>query len=186
MLTLLGYEVVRNPRNYFKIGRIFMINWSEPDGNTGRAFTKPARFVVVRPGNGFSVCLRISTYSQQGTTKPGIFPNQHAPVVLQGYEAVVYQGEDGLKERIEIKRENVEVDISPASRINFAKPYTIEHNVKVKNIGRVVGESVRRLEQHFAEFLGFQVVPKQPTEYADEADANEELTTRQYAYAYRH
>jgi hypothetical protein len=72
--------------------------------------------------------------------------------------------------------------VSPASRINFAKPYTIEHNIKVRNVGRVVGESVRQLEHYLAHFLGFQVVPKHPTEYADATDTHEELAMSQYPY----
>jgi hypothetical protein len=163
-----------------------MINWSEPNSATGLAFTEPARFVVVKPRKEYSYCLRISTYSNRGTTKPGVNPNEHAPVVRQGYGPYVLPGEQGLKEPIEIKLENEQIDISPVSRINFGKVYPIEHNVKVKNIGRVVGTSVKRLEHYSAQFLGWEVVPKQPTEYADETDANEELTTRQYTYAYQH
>ena len=150
-----------------------MTLWTEPDGHTGRPFTKPARFVVVKSALTFSVCLRISTYSGQATTKPGVIRDQHAPVFRQGYRPEILPDESQpnepqLQKPIEIKLENEEIDVSPKSRINFGKPYTIEHNVKVKNIGRVVGESVRELEYHLAHFLGFQVIPKEPTEYADE------------------
>ncbi|CAN9132172.1 unnamed protein product [Alternaria alternata] len=182
----LGYEVVRNPRNYFKIGRIFMVLWSEPDGTTGQPFTKQTRFVVVKPKREFCYCLRISTYSGRATLKPGVNSNEHAAVVRQGHQAVVYEGEIGLKEPIEIKLENEQIDVSPASRIDFGKIHPVQYNVKVKNVGRVVGESVRRLEQHLAEFLGWEVVLRQPTEYADATDTNEQLTTSQYAYQYQY
>jgi hypothetical protein len=170
-LTFKEFEVVRIPRNFFKIARIFTILWTEPDGTTGQPYTKPARFVVVKAMPTFSVCLRISTYSGQATLKPGVIAHQHAPVIRQGDQPALFWDEfdRNLKEPIEIKVENEEfINVSPASRINFAKPYTIEHNVRVKNIGRVVGESVRRLELYLAEFLGFQIVPKYPAEYTDD------------------
>jgi hypothetical protein len=126
---------------------------------------------VVKAMPTFSVCLRISTYSGQATLKPGVIAHQHAPVIRQGDQPALFWDEfdRNLKEPIEIKVENEEfINVSPASRINFAKPYTIEHNVRVKNIGRVVGESVRRLELYLAEFLGFQIVPRYPAEYTDD------------------
>ncbi|CAN9130125.1 unnamed protein product [Alternaria alternata] len=150
------FDDVTNPRKFFKKDRIFMTPWTEPSGSSGTPFTKAARFVVVRPGSTFSVCLRISTYSGQGTTKPGVIANQYAAVIPQGNQVVLHEkGEDLSKEPIEIKVENPDVDVNVMSRINFAKPYTIEHNVKVRNIGRVVGDSVKKLERYFAESLGF-------------------------------
>ncbi|CAN9449030.1 unnamed protein product [Alternaria alternata] len=150
------FDDVTNPRKFFKKDRIFMTPWTEPSGSSGTPFTKAARFVVVRPGSTFSVCLRISTYSGQGTTKPGVIANQYAAVIPQGNQVVLHEkGEDLSKEPIEIKVENPDVDVNAMSRINFAKPYTVEHNVKVRNIGRVVGDSVKKLERYFAEGLGF-------------------------------
>jgi hypothetical protein len=63
-------------------------------------------------------------------------------------------GEQLEKDPIEVKVENPDVTIDAMSRINFAKPYTVEHNVKVLNIGRVVGVSVGLLDKYFAESLG--------------------------------
>jgi hypothetical protein len=155
-LTSEDFEEVRNPHNFFKVARVFTTPWTEPDGSSGKPFTKTARFVVVKPGPTFSVCLRISTYAGQATTKFGVVAHQHAAVIPQGGQVVLHQlGEHLSKEPIEIKIENPDVDIKPMSRINFAKPYTVEHNVKIRNVGRVVGDSVKRLEKYFAESLGF-------------------------------
>jgi hypothetical protein len=132
-----------------------MTLWTEPDGSTGQPFSKVARFVVIKTGATFSVCLRINTYSGQATTKPGVIAQHHAAVIPQ-YGTVMphWKGEYLSKHPIEVKLENPEVTIDGMSRINFAKPYTVEHNIKVKNIGRVVGESVARLESYFHECLG--------------------------------
>lgn len=45
--------------------------------------------------------------------------------------------------------------LDAASRINFAKLYTVEHNVKVRNIGKIIPEHVPRLEKYyFDEHMG--------------------------------
>lgn len=132
-----------------------MTPWAEPGGFSTQPFVEIARFAVVKPGSTFSVCLRISTYSGQATTKPGVVGHHHSAVIpVGGYVLRHWQGEPFLKEAIEIKVENSDITIDPMSRINFAKPYTVEHNIKVRNIGRVFGESVRRLDDYFAECLG--------------------------------
>jgi len=134
-----------------------MTPWTEPEGFSGRMFTETARFVVVKSGPTFSVCLRISTYSGQATSKPGVIASHHAAVIPQGGTVTYHPHEEELSNPpIEIKVENDDVDIDPMARINFAKPYTVEHNILVRNVGRVVGDHVvRRLEMYLATNLGF-------------------------------
>jgi hypothetical protein len=132
-----------------------MTPWFESKGFSEEPFAEPARFAVVKPYPTFSVCLRISTYSGQATTKPGVASHRHAAVIpVDGTIQPHHLGENIIEEPIEVKIENPEITIDPMSRINFAKPYTVEHNVKVRNIGRVVGDSVGRLDHYFAENLG--------------------------------
>ncbi|RYO70831.1 hypothetical protein AA0113_g2789 [Alternaria arborescens] len=152
-----GFEEVRNPHMFFKPARVFMTPWTEPEGFSGRMFTETARFVVVKSGPTFSVCLRISTYSGQATSKPGVIASHHAAVIPQGGTVTYHPHEEELSNPpIEIKVENDDVDIDPMARINFAKPYTVEHNILVRNVGRVVGDHVvRRLEMYLATNLGF-------------------------------
>jgi hypothetical protein len=148
-------KVATNARSFFKKGRVFMALWAEPRGFTEGAFIEVARFAVVRPKPTFSVCLRISTYSGQATTKFGIASRDHAAIIPAGGAFVSHpKGEQLDKGPIEVKVENPEVTIDTMSRINFAKPYTVEHNIKVRNIGRVVGSSVGLLDRYFAESLG--------------------------------
>ncbi|KAH7068392.1 hypothetical protein BKA63DRAFT_113414 [Paraphoma chrysanthemicola] len=152
----LRLDVALNPRAFFKKGRVFMTVWAEPRGFSEEVFVEPARFAVVRPHSTFSVCLRINTYGGQGTTKTGLNPRDHAAVIPAGGRFIEHtKGEQLDKEPIEIKIEDQEIEIDPMSRINFAKPYTVEHNVKIRNIGRVFGESVGCLDRYFAESLGY-------------------------------
>jgi hypothetical protein len=171
--ALEGYEFVSNPKAFFKKGRVFMTPWSETKGITesqGRSveateptFTDTAWFAVVKPKAGHCVCLRINTYSGQGTTRSGVVASEHAAVVpVVGTELPEVktfkahpQGEPLLtKDPIYVKIENLDITIDPMSRINFGKPYTVEYNVMVRNIGRVYGESIARMEEYFAESLG--------------------------------
>ncbi|CAN9173447.1 unnamed protein product [Alternaria sp. RS040] len=124
------FEEVRNPHMFFKPARVFMTPWTEPEGFSGQMFTETARFVVVKSGPTFSVCLRISTYSGQATSKPGVIASHHAAVIPQGGTVTYHPHEKELiNPPIEIKVENDDVDIDPMARINFAKPYTVEHNI---------------------------------------------------------
>jgi hypothetical protein len=155
ILTPLEIDIAANPRAFFKKGRVFMTAWVEPKDLSKDFSTERAQFAVVKPHPTFSVCLRISTYSGQATTKPGLIVRDHAAVVPLGGDFVPHpEGEHMEKEPIVVKVENESVTIDPMSRINFAKPYTIEHNVKILNVGRVVGESVGLVDKYFAESLG--------------------------------
>jgi len=48
------------------------------------------------------------------------------------------------------------------SRINFAKIYTVEHNIKVRNVGRVTSESLQEIERHFLKALGIPLLRPAP------------------------
>lgn len=136
-----------------------MTYWSEPKRNCREAFTKLTRFVVVKPKPGYSVCLRVSTYTGKGTTKYDANAKDHAAIIPVGGTFTPHlQGEYMIKSPIEVKIENEAVTIDPMSRINFAKPYTVEHNLLILNVGRVVGMSVGLLDQYFAESMGYAKV----------------------------
>lgn len=148
-------EVASNPRAFFKKGRVFATLWAEPKGFSDDVFVELTRFAVIKPSSTFSVCIKISTYNGQATTKPGVASRDHAAVIApDGVFTPHPQGEDLDKDPIEIKIENPEMTVDPMSRINFAKPYTVEHNVKIRNIGRVIGASVGLVDRYFAESLG--------------------------------
>ncbi|KAF2854400.1 hypothetical protein T440DRAFT_465367 [Plenodomus tracheiphilus IPT5] len=113
-----------------------------------------ARFIVIRTKRTHCLCLRISTYSGQATTKPGIAAADHVPVVPVGEYPVNHpSGEQPMEGFVSVKVEANDVTISPMSRINFAKIYTIEHNIRVRNIGRVDKSSMGRLEGLFSQSL---------------------------------
>jgi hypothetical protein len=136
-----------------------MVPWPEPGGDFVKdrvgppVVVKIRRFVVIRPKSTFCLCLPIHTYNGQATTKPGVVAQDHAAVVADNDEVQYLPQEAELaKTPIYIKVENTSTGpIDPASRINFAKIYTVEYNVKVRKVGRIVADSVWRMDQYFAE-----------------------------------
>jgi hypothetical protein len=158
---LIDYTVINNPRAFFKKGKVFMVPWPELSGDLvkGQAgppvMVKVRRFVVVRPKATFCLCLPIHTYSGQATSKAGVAAQDHAPVVSEGGEVIYHENEAKLtKSPMYIKVEKSSTGpVSPMSRLNFAKVYTVEYNVKVRPIGRLIPDSVWRMEEYFMECL---------------------------------
>jgi hypothetical protein len=78
------------------------------------------------------------TYGQQGVLKYGVNADDHT-VVYSEKGPQVLDREVGLMTkkpiRIDIRDKSHKLD--PLSRLNYAKLYTVEHNVKVLFIGRV-------------------------------------------------
>ncbi|KAL5371839.1 hypothetical protein DPSP01_013954 [Paraphaeosphaeria sporulosa] len=159
------FEIVHNPKAFFKKGRVFMTPWPEPAGDAVRDQTGPRvsvniqTFVVIRPQHGHCTCLPINTYGGQGTRKPGVIARDHAAVVAHGDEPPKHSLEPLTKSPIFLKVENESIGpVDPMSRINFAKVYTVEDNMKVRNIGRIVPESIHRMDEYFKESFKFGTV----------------------------
>ncbi|KAK4544655.1 hypothetical protein LTR36_003904 [Oleoguttula mirabilis] len=146
------------PREFFKIGKVFLVLWSQPSGvtdtnasevTTGRyrqlVHSKIRRFVVVREGSNFCSAVQIATYGSNGVSKRGVKKSDHA-IVYTGKTAPNQipaeepsRGEEGMRPgAIRIDTFDPADKLDPMSRINFGKVYTIEHYLKVKGLGMVV------------------------------------------------
>lgn len=74
------------------------------------------------------------TYNNQGTTKRGVQAEDHA--VIYTSRPVLLEGENQMtKKPIKVEMYNPRDKLDHASRLNYAKVYTIECNVKVHFIG---------------------------------------------------
>jgi hypothetical protein len=83
-------------------------------------------------------CSPIFTYDNQGTTKNGVFADEHAIAYSYGLEPQLVNGELPLKKSpIPIVTEDLTRPLVPASRIYFAIHHPIQYNVKVKSLGYV-------------------------------------------------
>lgn len=182
--------MIIKPQRFFKPGRVFMTLWSEPASPTvrddphvtsssigGKIYSETRRFVVVRGGPGYSICCPIQTYRKQGTTKSRVNLENHAIVYAAGSEPKLLPQEQppGMG-AFPITLGDKSVTIDPSSRLNFGKVYTVEHNIKVRNVGKVEKESLPRLRAALLKSMGVDVSDAE-IETELEADASRPATS---------
>ncbi|KAF2646173.1 hypothetical protein P280DRAFT_3310 [Massarina eburnea CBS 473.64] len=166
----LGYKA----RQFFVKGRVFAMLYSEAASDTlarrnndndafsvlryrERAFSQIRRFVIVSATKpDFVYACAISTYSGKGTAKPGVIPSEHSAVYLTGTEPSYVTGEreSGLRKYpIAITPAEQGMIMSPFSRLQYSKMFTVEKTVEVKDIGRVIPEDMSKLLKYWKEEL---------------------------------
>ncbi|TPX16998.1 uncharacterized protein E0L32_012344 [Thyridium curvatum] len=157
---------VVEPSKKFAIGQVFKILWSEPRGQTTREdidkMTEKAkvrtefgdvfyisfrRYIVAREDQGHSICVPILTYEGKACSKRGVKPEKHGII----YDAYSRERDPTKPLRSEpslgfkaIKMISTVRDekLAKESRINYSKPMTIEHNVRVFFIGYIPDEDL--------------------------------------------
>ncbi|KAJ8071909.1 hypothetical protein OCU04_002216 [Sclerotinia nivalis] len=122
-----------------------------------QAYSEIRRFVVVSKHHGSSICCPIHTYSNQATLKPNLpaplrhtiihttprAPKEHSYICHNG--SLVTEGLELDPIRVISERSDSEGELHELSRLNYSKIYTVEHYVRVLNIGRVARESIDSL-----------------------------------------
>jgi hypothetical protein len=100
----------------------------------------------------------ISTYKNQGTFKNGCDPREHAVIYNAGIhpDSCYFQGEKAMmtKAPIQVTPADASAGLRKESRIRFGKIYSIEWNVKVKDIGMVCADDLGTLVEHHNKELG--------------------------------
>lgn len=163
-------------KSFFRVGRVFMIfehkELSDPRMDDGSGLvtrnerlgidiiSHKTRFVVVRVGPAYCWAVPITTYNNRGLHKPGLRPEEirsHAIIYTGTQPSTIIVG--GRKEphttkeaiKVEPVDDSEDSQLHRASRVNFAKPTTIEHNVNAVHIGWVHRESMPYLEEYWEE-----------------------------------
>ncbi|KFY44233.1 hypothetical protein V495_03558 [Pseudogymnoascus sp. VKM F-4514 (FW-929)] len=124
-------------------------------------YTSIRRFVICKAYNGHALCLPILTYSKRGSDKPGIKPEHHAIIYTELNQAnrsrnhrqtpQVSEGETPLPNTpIRVEPNAARHQLNMWSRLNYAKVYTIEHNVKVCFVGRIHKNSMGEFDATYA------------------------------------
>jgi hypothetical protein len=174
-----AYKIRDNPKKFFKVGKVFLVLWSEPAGGASRVskwaagtvinqlgervFSKVRRFVVIREGGNYCNALPISTYSNRGVAKPGvnksehviIYTSQNAPLATQ-QELPAY-GEAGMKElSIKVDPDGPDEFLEPMSRLDLGGVTKVEHNIKVKPVGNVNSRYIEALRSQYANVQNHQ------------------------------
>jgi len=145
----------------FQVGRVFKVLWAEPNTSGGgrgggatvggtvysyrqtkhgeQLHAKVRRFVIVKSEKGSCICLSIMSYGERATTKPGVHAEDHAIIyTTAGPKLVPGEENTGMVFKpVKVVPDNGRHKLDKASRLNYAKLYTVEHNVKVWFIGKV-------------------------------------------------
>lgn len=168
---------VRHSR-FYTVGRVFAVLWHENFNEAGAAttykktgqtyvsnkvsrgpygepiYSSIRRMVVVREDHGFCVCIQINTYGGRGLVKFGpdskdvhmhsrIYMDHKAPKWLDA-EPI------SKKKDIAVRRSSLEQRLSPASRVCYSRPHTVEHTVKSMDVGIVDSKSLASLLSQYA------------------------------------
>lgn len=135
-----------------------MVLWPELAGNPESERTvywKIRRFVVLRPRPTHCLCLPLGTQRGRGTANLPTQAQEFAPVIpLHGHVQFHPDEQRLLRQPIQIKVEDESLSIDAMSRIDFSKIVTVKYNLKVRNVGRVVVDSIKLMEEYFAESMG--------------------------------
>ncbi|KAI9851744.1 MAG: hypothetical protein M1824_002492 [Vezdaea acicularis] len=154
-------------KSLFAVGNIISCLWSEPAGTQPpsaktvaeldnvllyttkygeKVYSTIRRFVVVKERNMCCYCLPICTYGGNGTSRKGMDAKLHAIIYMSGTQPTAVKGEPRINnEPIEVGIYPNEASLKYASRLNYGKLYTIEHNVKMKVVGYVAELSVPKV-----------------------------------------
>jgi hypothetical protein len=135
----------------------------------------------------------ILTYGEQATTKRGVKPQHHAIIYTEAPHKRSKWGKPAPKlgrpkeiageERLEKKAIRVvplqpDQQLHPCSRLNYAKLYTIEYNVKVCFIGRIHDKSVKYLTRDYN--LQHRPLPEKQDDTFSEDEQSGEGATATY------
>ncbi|PQE16486.1 heterokaryon incompatibility protein [Rutstroemia sp. NJR-2017a BBW] len=109
----------------------------------GFSFMEFLQYVDSRRINDLTKITRsIMTYASQGTNKRGVNAKTHAIIYTENPTAKYGEMERGLTRRpIRVIPSEPQHKLDPASRLNYAKIYTVEHNLRVWFIGKLAPES---------------------------------------------
>ncbi|KAI1256071.1 hypothetical protein MGN70_002232 [Eutypa lata] len=125
--------------------------WEEKATDEGPFYVGYRRFIVVRTDEGHSTCIPISTYEGKACKKKGVRASKHGIVYENGRHR---KPPRLLKNEPVLGYNPVGLDIyapneklAAESRVNYSKLVTIEHNVKVFFIGRVIQQDLDYLQE---------------------------------------
>jgi hypothetical protein len=167
------YKVRSKPKEFFKLGRVFLVLWSEPASGTSRitnwekgtvinhlgerVFSKVRRFVVIREGGTYCNALPINTYTGKGVAKPSVNKSEHVIIFTGSVAPPQTQAEMPRRGEAPMQSIPIQVDLDsqderfdPMSRLDLGGVTKVEHNIKVKALGKVNKRSEDALRKQYA------------------------------------
>ncbi|KAK4454881.1 hypothetical protein QBC34DRAFT_103441 [Podospora aff. communis PSN243] len=138
----------------FKPGEVFKVLWCEPKPDKANPRVAEAgspdkqhsievrRFVVVANDEGH--CTPINTYDGRGCTKKGVKARKHGVVYMAGEKPKMLRGEPQLGFRpVRMLSDCPTETLRPESRIHYSRFTTIEHDIRVSFVGRIMAEDMQ-------------------------------------------
>ena len=166
-----SYRKRDSPRKFFTLGKVFLVLWVEPMGESvvtnyvpgeslgvygERVFSKVRRFIVIREGSSYCSCLPIMTYGKRGVGKPGVVKSEHSIVHTSKVppdplpEEAPRRDEAGMRpQAVRVDADDPKQKLDEVSRLDYGKIHTIQHNIKVKSFGKVNPKSMNALLHQF-------------------------------------
>src|SRR5947209_13197778 len=165
-MELPGQRYRFRPSEFFTPGRVFAMLWHENAGRRSSSstqsdfgysngpfnetvYTHIRRMVVVKAAKGFSICIPIFTYNGRGLLKPGLSKediSSHAAIYMDNTEVHIDPLEPKMSiPPIAVQPSKLDQELHPYSRVCLNKVYSVEHNVKCMNVGRVASKSLPQL-----------------------------------------
>ncbi|KAK6434437.1 hypothetical protein LTR95_009376 [Oleoguttula sp. CCFEE 5521] len=176
-----AYKRRDQPNKFFVVGRVFLILWVEPKGESKQGYgslvtyqetlrgkyNEPIysdirRFVVVRMGEQSCTALPIRTYSgrsavqRRDQAENGIIYAGKLPPRRPRQEPAL------LPDAIRVELDDQNDTLDRFSRINYGTVYTIEHNVKVKACGMVNRDHFTPLLSQFTDVFVTKIGVREP------------------------
>ncbi|KAK5948401.1 hypothetical protein OHC33_010575 [Knufia fluminis] len=137
-------ETLRPPPKDGKLGPGWV---SRVEGEV--VYSHKRRFIIVNERSGFSVGIPITSYGGRGLTIKNMSREEqraHAIVYTLDSEPRPLPGEPPFtKDPICIDTSISGETLSSSSRLYYAKPQSIDHNIKIKHLGKVIDSDVRTL-----------------------------------------
>ncbi|KAG4420851.1 hypothetical protein IFR04_006033 [Cadophora malorum] len=155
-------------KKFFRPGRVFSTLWTESYDDSmqsendqflskvtyqvsykQKVFSKIRRFVVVRQADRSCTCLPVTTYDGRGYKKKGINLDDHGLIYSSRDPPAPIRGI--TKEPLRIILSKGAEKLGNPSYLNYGRVYTVETNVKVKDVGDLDTESRRLLRAYYRE-----------------------------------
>jgi hypothetical protein len=155
--------VIRNRdyQTWFKIGRVFSTLWTDGLGGSyskvdptfvseviygEKVHSKIRRFVVIRKSKTSVSCLPVTSYDGVGHLKRGINLEEHGFIYSRNKPERV----TGMRQKaLKVKLSKGAAPLKDPSLVNYGKVYTVEMNVKVKDVGVLDEASEKVLLYYF-------------------------------------
>lgn len=171
------YHLQRNARNFFNRGRVFAFLMHEPKGQTPlkadagnedprsvttgpkgeKIYSALRKMAVIRQRHGYCICVPINSYRSKS------LGNKNMSMREMQAHAIVYSSRQSVPNPLQgdphFVKKPIAVDLAPGqaldafSRIHFGKTWSVEWNVKVKNIGHISDASMPFFEAYWREEL---------------------------------